>query len=179
MKILILYASTEGQTRKIVRHCADRLVDAGHLVEILAAGDAEAFDPARFGAVIVAGSVHAGRYQSDLVQTVKAAAAGLASLPTLFLSVSLAAAGDNKGDWAEIEACVARFREATGWTPGRVEHVAGAFRFTEYDFFKSWAMRWIASSKGVTVDPHTDTEYTDWDALDRLMADWAPAGTAA
>ena len=55
-------------------------------------------------------------------------------------------------------------------------HVAGAFRFTQYDFFKSLAMRWIAHSKGEVVDPHADREYTDWAALADLMARWPDAG---
>jgi menaquinone-dependent protoporphyrinogen oxidase len=54
-----------------------------------------------------------------------------------------------------------------------VHHVAGAFRFTQYDFFKSLAMRWIAHNKGEEVDPHADKEYTDWDALAALMRRWA------
>ena len=53
----------------------------------------------------------------------------------------------------------------TGWTPGQILHVAGAFRFTEYDFFKGWVMRLIAKEKKVEVDPHRDLELTDWPAL--------------
>ena len=40
MKILIAYGTTEGQTRKIARFCADHLIEQGHSVEILGAGDA-------------------------------------------------------------------------------------------------------------------------------------------
>jgi menaquinone-dependent protoporphyrinogen oxidase len=38
MKILIAYATTEGQTRKICRYCADVLIDEGHSVELLEVG---------------------------------------------------------------------------------------------------------------------------------------------
>ena len=62
------------------------------------------------------------------------------------LSVSLSAAGTDAEDWAGIHKCVAQFEADTGWIPGRVEHVAGAFRFSEYDFFRAWAMRRIAGS---------------------------------
>ena len=64
------------------------------------------------------------------------------------------------------------FTTKTGWMPERVEHVAGAFRFTQYDFFRSWAMRWIASTKGEEVDPHADKEYTDWNTLAQTLDDW-------
>lgn len=178
MKILIVYATTEGQTRKVARFVFDRLADAGHAVELVPASDAKGRDGSGFAAAVVAGSVHAGRYQKELVDWARDSAPGLRPLPTMFLSVSLTAAGEDAEDWKGLRACVERFSEETGWTPTRVEHVAGAFRFSEYDFFKSWAMRWIAAQKDESVKPGQDKEYTDWEALGRLLGDWT-AGLAA
>jgi menaquinone-dependent protoporphyrinogen oxidase len=172
MKILIVYATTEGQTRKVARFVFDRLAGAGHAAALVPATDAEGIDPGSYDGAVVAGSVHAGRFQKELVAWAKASAAGLDAVPTLFLSVSLTAAGDEAEDWAGLKACVDRFVEETGWTPALVEHVAGAFRFSEYDFFKSWAMRWIAAQKDESVRPGEDKEYTDWEALGRILEDW-------
>jgi menaquinone-dependent protoporphyrinogen oxidase len=172
MKIAIVYATTEGQTRKIVRFAADHLAGRGVTVELLRAADAQDLDLARFDAAIVAASVHLNAYQAEIREFARAHAAGLSALPTLFLSVSLAAAGDDADDWQGLARIVAGFARETGWTPARVEHVAGAFRFGEYDFFRAWAMRWIAAQKGQTVDRHGDTEYTDWAALERALDDW-------
>ncbi len=173
MKILIVYATTEGQTRKIARFAADHLTEAGHSVEMLPAADAADLNIGTFDGAIIAGSIHAGRYQKKLRAFVKQHSAALAELPTMFWSVSLAAAGEDDEDWKGIRACVDRFTEKTGWTPGRVEHVAGAFRFDEYDFFKSWAMRWIAREKGETAPAHGENaEHTDWAALKRILEDW-------
>ena len=179
MKILIVYASTEGQTRKIARYVFDWLAGAGHASELIPAGEAEGLDPSGFDRVVVAGSLHGGRYQAELLSWAKGAAQDLAKVPTLFLSVSLSAAGKDAGDWEGLGACVERFVRETGWTPARVEHVAGAFRFSEYDFFKSWAMRWIAAERDDDVKAGEDKEYTDWEALAALLKDWTagpPAG---
>jgi menaquinone-dependent protoporphyrinogen oxidase len=175
MRILVGYATTEGQTRKIARFVADHLAGAGHAVELLPLSDAEGLELGRFDRAVLAGSVHGGQYQETLRAFASDAAAGLAAMPTLFLSVSLSAAGEDAEDWAGLRDCVARFVEQTGWTPGRVEHVAGAFRFTEYDFFRAWAMRWIAREKGEKIDTSADTEYTDWAALAAVLDDWAGA----
>jgi menaquinone-dependent protoporphyrinogen oxidase len=172
MKILIAYATTDGQTRKIVRFCADHLVHLGHTAELLPAADSKGLELSRFDAVLLAGSVHAGHYQKDLIKMAKRSAKDLSQMPNMFLSVSLAAAGDDAQDWKGLKDCVAGFSKQTGWTPGRVLHVAGAFKFTEYDFFRSWAMRWIAAQKGQTVDPKVDKEYTDWAALKSATAEW-------
>lgn len=172
MKILIVYATTDGQTRKIARFCADRLADAGQAVELLPAADADPVDLTRFDGAVLAGSLHAGGFQKPLRQFVADRAAALGRLPTLFLPVSLSAAGSDRDDWQGLDSCVAGFLRETGWTPGRTLHVAGAFRFTEYDFFRSWAMRRIAAEKGETVDPRADREYTDWAALGAALDGW-------
>lgn len=172
MKILIAYASTEGQTRKIARYAADYLIEHGHSVELAGAEDAQDAELARFNAVMLAGSVHGGKYQKPLVTLAKNKAAALSQVKSAFLSVSLAAAGTDPDDWAGLTECVNRFAEKTGWTPPTVMHVAGAFRFSEYDFLKSWAMRWIASQKDEDVDPHKDKEYTDWAGLKKTLDGW-------
>ncbi|MDB5660597.1 MAG: menaquinone-dependent protoporphyrinogen oxidase [Cypionkella sp.] len=172
MKIFVGYASTEGQTRKICRFVADHLVDVGHSVELLDVDAAEGLDMARFDRVILAGSLHLKRFQSSLDGFVRANAAVLAALPSLFLAVSLAAAGDDAEDWQGLRECMAQFCADVRWQPARVEHVAGAFRFTEYDFFKSLAMRYVARQRGQVVDPHADREYTDWAALAAALDDW-------
>lgn len=179
MKALVLYGTTDGQTRKIARFVSDFLFHQGHSVELLCAADADGPAMARFDAVIVAGSVHAGGYQADLIDVVRGVAAGLEAIPNLFLSVSLTAAGKDPDDWAGLQKCVDGFVLATGWTPHQVAHVAGAFRFTKYDFFRSWAMRWIAREKGEDVDPNADKEYTDWAALKQVVGDWADAACLA
>jgi menaquinone-dependent protoporphyrinogen oxidase len=172
MYLLIAYATTDGQTRKIARFAADRLTSQGNSVELLDVEDAEGLDLARFDAAILAGSVHVGGYQKALDGFVTAAKAGLGAMPTLFLSVSLSAAGQDEEDWAGLRELLSHFQTDTGWTPGRVEHVAGAFRFTEYDFFRAWAMRRIADQKGQTVEPGKDKEYTDWTKLAATLDAW-------
>lgn len=175
MRILVCYASTEGQTRKIARFCADRLFGAGHSVELLNATDTEGLEVGSFDAAILAGSVHVGRVQAGLKEFSAANANALNGMSTLFLQVSLAAAGDDAEERGDLDRIAHAFCDEAGWTPGAIHQVAGAFRFTEYDFFRSWAMRYIARQKGQQVDPRKDREYTDWDALARILEDWAGA----
>jgi menaquinone-dependent protoporphyrinogen oxidase len=172
MKILIAYATTDGQTRKIARRACDTLADAGVTVEMIPAEDAADIDLGRFDGAVLAGSVHIGGFQKALRRFAQTRAADLNAMPTLFLPVSLSAAGQDAEDWAGLEKIMAEFREATGWVPGRIEHVAGAFRFTEYDPFRGWAMRRIAAKKDPAVTPPENREYTDWGRLAEVLADW-------
>lgn len=179
MRILIVYATTEGQTRKVARFVADRLVAAGHSVELVPAAEALDTAPSGFRAAVLAGSLHMGRYQQSLEDYVRAHREALNAMPTLFLPVSLAAAG-GEADRAEAAGRAGDFCAALGWTPTRTEQVAGAFRFGEYDFFRAWAMRYIAWQKGEKGPAvGEDREYTDWEALGRAVDDWAGALAAS
>lgn len=170
--LLIAYATTDGQTRKIARFAADHLAAAGQSVELLNLEDADGLELARFDGAILAGSLHAGGYQKALARFARTEADRLAMMPTLFFAVSLSAAGTDPEDWEGLRKCLAGFETDTGWTPGRVEHVAGAFKFSEYDFFRAWAMRRIADQKGERIEPGMDREYTDWAALRAALDAW-------
>src|SRR5262245_46441222 len=144
-RVLILYGTTEGQTSKIVNFVADRLRRKGIEATLLDCADAgqDAELPA-FDAALVAASLHSGGFQKSVARLVSANAAKLAAAPNAFLSVSLSAAGDDADDWRGLEKRLEDFFEDAGWRPERVEHVAGAFRYTKYDFFKRWVMKSIA-----------------------------------
>lgn len=172
MQIAILFATTEGQTGKIAKLAFDQLIHDAHSVAMIEARHAEGLELSKFDAVILAASVHVGRFQTEMVELAKTHSKALNTLPTLFLSVSLAAAGDDAKDWEELAQIVDRFAKETGFQPKQVEQIAGAIKFTEYDFFKYWAMRWIESNKGLGGEAGEDREYTDWDALKRILKDW-------
>ena len=124
-------------------------------------------------AVIIAASVHAGRYQPAVVRFVSQHLAAIDSRPNVFLSVSLAAATEDEDDAQGLRQCVAGFTQQTGWTPGIIHHVAGAFRYTSYDFLKLWAMKYIAWRKGAPTDSSRDYELTDWADLARFADSFA------
>ncbi len=170
MRILLVYGTTEGQTRKIAAFVADHLSNMGHLTRVVNAIEATAeLDPHEFDAVIIAASVHAGRYQSAIVDFVSRNRAAIDQRANAFLSVSLAAASDDEDDAEGIRQCVDAFAQQTGWRPGMIHHVAGAFRYSEYDFFKRWAMKYIAYRKGAPTDTTRDHELTDWADLARFV----------
>lgn len=171
-RVLICYASTEGQTRKICRFAAEQLIAQGRSVEMLPAGDAAEVALAAFDAAILAGSVHLGRLQPELAEFCGEHAGTLNGMPTLFLVVSLAAAGTDPAERADLDRIADTFATAAGWRPGRVAHVAGAFRFSAYGPLRRWAMRWIAWRKGQRIAPGRDREYTDWAALAALLKGW-------
>lgn len=172
MKILVSYASTEGHTRKIAQHLADRLVNAGNSVELIDLAQAINIDLSRFDGAILAASIHMSHYQHSLSDFAAKHALGLEAMPTLFLSVSLSAAGHDTKDWQGLTKIIADLTQATGWTPTRTEQIAGSYCPSKYDVFRRFIMRRIIARKDDVADPDLDHDYTDWHALNRLVDDW-------
>jgi len=169
MKVLIVYGTTEGQTAKIANFVANHLILQHHqAVTANIALGIEAADPADFEVILVAASLHAGHYQPSVIEYVRQNRGAIATRRNAFLSVSLAAASHDPEDLAGVEHCVTLFCKETGWTPNQVHHVAGAFRYTQYDFLKRWAMKYIAYRKGAPTDTSRDYELTDWEDVGRF-----------
>lgn len=166
--IVIVYATTEGQTRKIAHALSQRLRTLGHQVHAFDAADKPApavLDDA--DSAIIAGSVHANQFQSALTHFLKDAAARLRTLPTAFVSVSLSALGE-EDDIDNVDVCTGHLSAQTGWTPGVVHHAAGALRYTQYDFLRRWVMKYIAAKHDLPTKASEDYEFTDWAGLERF-----------
>jgi menaquinone-dependent protoporphyrinogen oxidase len=164
-RVLIVYASTEGQTAKIAQRMAERARERGADVEVhdVAALPAS-LDPGAFGAAIVAGSIHYSRHQRAIARFVREHLRALQEMPSAFVSVSLAAASDG-GDRVGAQRWVDRLLAQTGWRPTETWLVAGAFRFTRYGLLKRWLLRRIAKRMGQPTDTRRDYELTDWDEV--------------
>lgn len=173
LRLLIVYGSTEGQTRRIAERMTTIAREAGHEVTAL---DSTALpgrlDLQEFDAVLVGASVHQGRHQEAVVAFAKQYRAVLAQKPSAFFSVSLEAAVAGEEHRDEANKYVREFVEETGWEPGMTTAVAGALRFTEYDFLKRLMMKLISRREGLATRTSQDVEYTDWEGVRRFVSDF-------
>lgn len=164
-RALIVYGTTDGHTRMVAQAVAETLDAAGVHTDVIEAGTLEP-TVQDYSAIIVAASVHAGRYQKRVTRWVRAHAAAFGNRPTAFISVSLGVLQKSDPKVAvEVDAIVMRFLEATGWQPTVIKQVAGALLYTRYNIFKRWIMRRIVSKAGGDTDVSRDYDYTDWTDL--------------
>lgn len=179
--ILFVYATREGQTRRIVEHLAAEVRARGETADVVDARQArKSFVPTAYAAVVLAASVHVGRHEQEMVTFVREQKESLEKLPAAFLSVSMAEAGAEDESASsearaqsrnEAEEAIDSFFEATGWHPAHVMPVAGALLYTKYNFIVRFVMKRIVKKKGGSTDTSRDHEYTDWAALDRFVGD--------
>lgn len=179
MRVLIVYGTTEGHTRSLAHFAARTLGEAGRPTAVEPAGpEATQPDPTRYDAVILAASLHVGRFQAPLAAYARAWHEALNARPSAFIAVSLCAAGINPPDWEDADQCVARFQNETLWSPTAVHQAAGAIRYSQYDFFKRLALRFIAAERGQPEVPSKHYDLTDYAALSQFVLDFTAASPA-
>lgn len=168
MKLLIIYGTTEGQTRKICTYLREKAEASSHTVELHDAS-MNPLPPDNFDRVIVAASVHAQGYQGSVRYYIQDNYEALNRIQSAFLSVSLTAAADDEESWEELKELTEDFLEDCNWEPTYTEYVAGALLYTKYNFFKRFIMRLIAKNAGGETDTSQDYEYTDWNQVELLL----------
>jgi menaquinone-dependent protoporphyrinogen oxidase len=137
-QVAVLYATREGHTGRIADYIAADLRRLGCepvICNLRDEGAGSILEKA--DAAIVAGSVHAGRHEAELVDFVKTHRAELESKPAAFLSVTLSETGaedaarapeERARFAADVQTVIDGFFAETGWHPQRVKPVAGALR---------------------------------------------------
>jgi len=167
-RILLLYATTEGQTARIAEFIAQALRDNGHGIDLhRITGAASPLDPAAYDAVMAGASIHYGRHPGFLRKLIRQHREALAARPCAFFSVSLSAGGPG----AKPEAAtryLERFLRQTGWRPQQSATIAGALRYSSYGAFKRLLMILFVGFAGGETDTSRDYEYTDWEAVRRF-----------
>ena len=168
MKVLIAYATTEGQTMKIAEMIANQVRELGHVVEVMDTNRKRRdFHIDDFNAIIVAASVHQHDHQDAIELFVVACREVLNAKPTMFLSVSLSAAFDEGR--SEAKNYIAKFIEQTGWTPTISLSVAGALRNEGYDYYQQQILEHIVLKNRGVDRPERDHEFTDWKRLAKAV----------
>jgi menaquinone-dependent protoporphyrinogen oxidase len=178
--ILVAYGSTDGQTRKIAEFIAQRLRIRGHRVDLIDTSTPAAQQvPPLYQGAIVGGSVHQHRHPRALVHFLKNNRAWLASMPVALFSVSLAAALDDMDSRLEAQRLLDELTDDCGLLPIARRCIAGALKYTQYDYLTRQVMRLIARQRGQATDTSADAEYTDWNDIEAFVDEYlATAGIA-
>ena len=169
-RILVLYATREGQTGKVATRIAEHLAAAGAAVEILNARDKSAvrrLDLAPFDLLVFGGSMHAGGVEGELVDFINGHREQIAGKRRSFFLVLLSAATKDpelRSKW--LADALAKLKSQVELDFDEIEMVAGALHYSKYSAPTKWVMQKIAREAGEATDTSKDYEYTDWQQVE-------------
>lgn len=162
-KILILYASVDGQTLKISNFLSEQLKENGWEVVLF---DINHFNGelGEFDKIIIGSSIRYGVHHKAIIDFIHQHKEVLDGHKTAFFSVNLVARKPEKNQPDTNPYVIKFFKEIT-WRPTLVEVFAGKLDYKKYPFFDRIMIQFIMwMTKGPT-DKNTKIEYTNWDRV--------------
>ncbi len=160
-KILIIYSTTDGQTRKICQRLQQVIGQQGDHVTVVSIKDEPQIDPTPFDKIVIGASIRYGKHSPQIVDFIEKNRLLLESKPNAFFSVNVVARKPEKSR-PENNPYLQKFLKRISWTPRQLAVFAGKIDYPSYRFFDRFMIRLIMwMTKGPT-DPTFVVEYTDW-----------------
>ncbi|MDW6091380.1 menaquinone-dependent protoporphyrinogen IX dehydrogenase [Vibrio rhizosphaerae] len=164
-KILCLYSTREGQTKKIVEHIVAQL--DGYESEFVDLHLHPKLNLALYDKVLIGASIRYGRLHQSLYQFIDHHARQLDEANAAFICVNLTARKEEqKKDTPEGSVYIQTFLRQSAWQPKLIGVFAGALRYPRYRFFDRMMIRLIMKMTGGETDTSKEVEYTNWHKVD-------------
>ena len=167
-KLLMIYSSTDGQTKKICERIIESLINKSS-VNLVSINDALNLNMENYEKIIIGASIRYGRYNSLVLKFVNKNIKILQKKYCAFFSVNVVARKENKNT-PESNPYIRKFFDRTEWKPNLVSVFAGKVDYPNYNFLNKFIIRFIMFITKGPTDTSMAYEFTDWDKV-KLFAD--------
>jgi len=164
---LVVYATTDGQTRKISERIATVLRDNGVDGTLIDIGQAKNVDLTDCDCLIAGASVRYGKHDPRMARFLENNRATIERIPNAFFSVNLIARKPDKRN-LEGNKYLRKFLDEIAFEPNHLEIIAGRLDYPAYKFLDRVMIQVIMKMTGGPSDGKSIVEYTDWDQVDRF-----------
>ena len=161
---LIIYSSTDGQTKNICSR-SGQFLSNDIPAKITSLSDATKNDIEKYDRIIIGASIRYGKNRKELFEFIETNLDELSKKDNAFFSVNVVARKSEKNT-PETNPYMQKFLLKTSWVPQRLAVFAGKIDYPKYNFFDKQMIRFIMwVTKGPTNIKNT-YEFTDWNKVD-------------
>ena len=161
-KILVIYSSTDGHTKKICQRLQQSLAQPATLVSI---EDAQDQDLRAYDKIVIGASIRYGKHHPDIARFINSNRPLLDQKPSALFSVNLVARKPEKSQ-PDTNPYMRRFLKQIAWRPKLMAVFAGKIDYPSYGFFDRLIIQLIMLITKGPTDPRAVIEFTDWQAVD-------------
>ncbi len=166
-RILILYSTVDGHTRRICDRIREGCAAPGNEVVLCAVDEAASHDVAAFETIVIGASIRYGKHRQNVYDFIARHRPLLETRASAFFTVNIVARKAHKNR-PETNPYLQKFLRQTAWRPRLVEVFAGKLDYPKYGWIDRQMIRLIMKITGGPTDPSTVIDYTDWAAVDDL-----------
>ena len=168
-KILIAYATTDGQT-KIICEKIKTILEKTFIVDLLPIQrknqDLKLLDK-NFASVIVGASIRYGKHSDDLYDFIENNLNFLESVNNAFFSVNVVARKQEKNT-PETNPYIKKFLTLSNWSPKKMAVFAGKVDYPKYRLIDKYMIRLIMWITRGPTDVSKNFEFTDWNKVEKF-----------
>ena len=166
-KILILYSTTDGHTKKIclkIQSVAERY---GYKVKLVSIDDAYLEGLDGFDKIVVGASIRYGKHNKKVFDFVTRNKKLLEDKVSAFFSVNVVARKPDKNK-PDNNPYVINFLKRVSWKPDEVAVFAGKIDYQKYSFLDRLAIRLIMYITKGPTNSKTVAEFTNWEQVEEF-----------
>ena len=164
-KFLILYASTDGHTKKICNRLQQVIELLGHQVTLVSIDDESQVDLQAFDKIVIGASIRYGKHSPKITDFINRNKQLLDSKPNAFFSVNIVARKPEKNQ-PDTNPYMCKFLKKITWHPKELAVFAGKLEYPKYSFFDRTMIRLIMFITKGPTDPKAVIEFTDWQQVE-------------
>ena len=166
MKILIIYSSTDGHTKKICEVIKENLInkEEHHLMSI---EKAPGTNIQSYDYIIIGASIRYGRHNRKIFDFIEKNLNIIEKKKNAFFSVNVVARKNEKNT-PETNPYIKKFLSKTRWKPKKLEVFAGKVDYPNYSFLNKQIIRFIMFITKGPIDTSKSFEFTNWDNVKKF-----------
>ena len=164
-KILVVYSTTDGHTRRICERLQQVMAQQGHTATVVPLAQADALDLPGFDKIVIGASIRYGKHQPMVKQFIERHQALLESKANAFFSVNIVARKPEKNQ-PGTNPYLIKFLRTLTWQPKLLGVFAGKLDYPRYRFVDRFMIRLIMLMTNGPTDPKAVIEFTDWQQVE-------------
>ena len=167
MNSLIIYSTTDGQTKKICETLKEHSIDK-NFYEIISLEEAFNKEIKKYEKIIIGASIRYGRHNPKIYEFIKMNKEVLEKKKSAFFSVNVVARKSEKNT-PDTNPYIMKFLKKSEWQPKKLGVFAGKIDYPRLSFINKIAIRLIMFiTKGPTNTNNT-YEFTDWQRVKKFI----------
>ena len=167
MNSLIIYSTTDGQTKKICETLKENSIDK-NFYEIISLEEAFHKEIERYEKIIIGASIRYGRHNPKIYEFIKMNKEVLEKKKSAFFSVNVVARKSEKNT-PDTNPYIMKFLKKSEWQPKKLGVFAGKIDYPRLSLINKIAIRLIMFiTKGPTNTNNT-YEFTDWQRVKKFI----------
>tara|TARA_B100000282_G_C31717245_1_gene484113 strand:- start:1203 stop:1724 length:522 start_codon:yes stop_codon:yes gene_type:complete len=169
MNSLIIYSSTDGQTKKICETIIENSTNKSSF-EILRLEEAFNKELEKYDQIIIGASIRYGRHNSNIYKFIRDNKDTLERKKSAFFSVNVVARKPEKST-PSTNPYILKFIKQTNWHPKKLGVFAGKIDYPNLNFLNRNIIRLIMFITNGPTDTNNKYEFTDWQSVKKFAKD--------